>query len=595
MPDQGRLAGLFCALHRERFTGLVHARCREHDATIAFRDGRPVTFADPAQAHTLGEELVERGQLTRAQYTQVLARMTDGLVDDETQAFCEQAVTLGFMSEADASYELSERIRARLIQVLSWTACDVELDTDPEALSGRGEYPQDVGAIVYMGVRTFYDDNYLAQCFPELDATYLRLSAAPASVAHFFGFDDDEFRFLRRIDPEAPLSHVLVHTQLDQGHALGILMLVRLGEFGELSNTPFTQLPEPERSGARPNPIGARSAPPRAPSTQGFPAAGRSPSSPGMRAPSMQNMPAAPRTPSSPGFRAPSVQNMPAASRSPSVQNVPAMRGQPPSAAGEPAATSTSARPPRQPVIDATQEALLEAAARAARSRKASATSIRRVSQDVQPPPSAATPREPPNRGVSAPVTPPTTSPRHNTPASPEYTKAHLNELLKRRKQGQPAAEANGGKRDPSRELRQARDLLREQQNARAEELLRGLIQQDPQNDVLRTYHLFSCLRAHPELDDSHVSELIDLAKKLIQDPEHSAFATYMLGHLYLHAKKDELAEKYFRRAHAADRNNRDAERHVLILERRKQVAAEAEANANRKIFGITINNKPKP
>jgi hypothetical protein len=66
-----------------------------------------------------------------------------------------------------------------------------------------------------------------------------------------------------------------------------------------------------------------------------------------------------------------------------------------------------------------------------------------------------------------------------------------------------------------------------------------------------------------------------------------------MLGHLYLHAKKDDLAEKYFRRAHAADRSNRDAERHVLILERRKQVAAEAEANANRKIFGITIN-KPK-
>jgi tetratricopeptide (TPR) repeat protein len=577
MPDQGRLAGLFCALHRERFSGLLHARCGEHYATIGFRDGRPVTFADPAQAHTLGEEMVARGQLTRAQYTHVLARMTDVLVDDETQAFCEQAVALGFLSEHEASYELSERIRARLIQVLAWNACEVDLDSDPEALNGRGEHPQDVGAIVYMGVRTFYDDNYLAECFPELDSTYLRLSAAPASVAHFFGFDDDEFRFLRRIDPEAPLTHVLVNTQLDQGHALGILMLVRLGEFGEFANTPFTQLPDPERSGARPNPMGARSAPPRAPSTQGFPAARPRPSSsPGFQANA--------RPSSSPGFRPPSTQNMPAASspgyRAPSKQNMPA----------------AGTRPPQQPVIDATQEALLEAAARAARSRKASSTSIRRVSHEVPatPPPMAATPREPqtPARPMSGPVSPANPAARPNTPPSPEYTKAHLAELLKRHKHGQPA-DASGGKRDPARELRHARDLLREQQNARAEELLRGLVEQEPQNEVLRTYHLFSCLRAHPELDDSHVSELIDLAKKLIQDPEHSAFATYMLGHLYLHAKKDDLAEKYFRRAHAADRSNRDAERHVLILERRKQVAAEAEANANRKIFGITIN-KPK-
>jgi hypothetical protein len=60
--------------------------------------------------------------------------------------------------------------------------------------------------------------------------------------------------------------------------------------------------------------------------------------------------------------------------------------------------------------------------------------------------------------------------------------------------------------------------------------------------------------------------------------------------------KKDELAEKYFRRAHTADKTNKDAERHLLILERRKQQAAEAESASNRKIFGIAISsNKQKP
>jgi tetratricopeptide (TPR) repeat protein len=222
---------------------------------------------------------------------------------------------------------------------------------------------------------------------------------------------------------------------------------------------------------------------------------------------------------------------------------------------------------------DATQEALREAAARAARRR-------------YTPPAQRAAPAQAKAAAAATPAADPT--------VRAEYAKAHLNELMQRRRQAlhQPAAASS--KPDPRRVLRQAQELLRDQHYARAEELLRELLEQEAADELIRTYYLWAKYRVQPELDGSHMNALLELAKKLLPDPEHGGFASYVLGHLYMADKKDELAEKYFRRAHSANKNNKDAERHLLILERRKQLAAEAESTGNRKIFGITIASKPK-
>jgi tetratricopeptide (TPR) repeat protein len=280
---------------------------------------------------------------------------------------------------------------------------------------------------------------------------------------------------------------------------------------------------------------------------------------------------------------------LPAAADKTSNTAMPAQRPSP--EAGRPYRSKPSTRAPaaesgadsRQampaPVLDATQEALREAAARASRQGRRGPTAIApRVAREPEAKPVEAQPTDPSTRG--------------------EYAKAHLNELIQRRRHTRQASTElyPGGKRDTARELRQAQDMLRDQHYARAEDILRGLSEFEPGNELFRTLRLWAKFRAQPEQDDAQISELVDLAKKLIQTPEHGPFACYMLGHLYMAGKKDELAEKYFRRAHTADKTNKDAERHLLILERRKQQAAEAESASNRKIFGIAISsNKQKP
>ncbi|HKP60357.1 MAG TPA: hypothetical protein VJV78_26710, partial [Polyangiales bacterium] len=216
----------------------------------------------------------------------------------------------------------------------------------------------------------------------------------------------------------------------------------------------------------------------------------------------------------------------------------------------------------------------------------AATPAVRQDSRDVSPParpkPTAAVPA----RQVSAPLQP---------ESAPEYQKAHLKELMQRRLGGAAAPVDAGGapRKDPARELRHAQDLLRDGQYSRAEEVLRALVEQTPKDDTVRAYHMWSQLRASHNLDPAQLATLRDLAKKMVSDQEQAGFGCYVLAHLYLADKKDEQAEKYFRKAHQLDKNNKDAERHVVILERRKQQGAEGDPAGQRKIFGISFN-KPK-
>jgi len=258
-------------------------------------------------------------------------------------------------------------------------------------------------------------------------------------------------------------------------------------------------------------------------------------------------------------------------------------------------------RPSAKPVVDATQEALLEAAARTARMRRAPPPP-RRGSKRAEAVATNA-PEARPTPGMGA-AEPPQNQAQPSVPAPqqtlrPDYAKAHLKELIARRKQAAAAAPATttaavSTDQDSGRELREARALLLAQQHGRAEKLLEPLAQREPNDDVIRAYLAWARWRAQPEASsEAQADELRDLAKKLLSETEHAGFASYMLGHLFLHAKRDDLAEKFFRRAHTVDRNNRDAHRHLMILERRKS-GADASA-ANRKIFGIQISGPKKP
>ena len=141
----------------------------------------------------------------------------------------------------------------------------------------------------------------------------------------------------------------------------------------------------------------------------------------------------------------------------------------------------------------------------------------------------------------------------------------------------------------PAELMRGAQEALREQQFGRAQELLTKACEAEPSNDVFKMYRLWAGFRANA-LQESEVVELRTIVREKLNDDLLKPFAYYAMGHIMLGEKKEESADKFFRKALELDKNNRDAERHVRLLELRKKSSA-SDASTN-KIFGIEIGGK---
>jgi tetratricopeptide (TPR) repeat protein len=686
--DRGRLAGLYLQLYARRFTGRAYVSAQSRTLTIAFRDGTPVMVDSSAPESSLADDLRERGILSRDEYAELIARVTEDLVENEDVAVCEQAVSLGFLSEEQIRRELSERVRSKLIQSLALVDCEFELDDAPDALSGVAEYPQDVGATVYMGVRTFYEEDVLRGYLPDLKRSYMRLVKSPTEIARFFQLDMEEVALLNAIDPQLRAMEWFEKADLETSHAIQLIGLLLIAGMCEFSSSAFVP-PEAERSGVRSaaaRPDSNRIQPsrsampavrePRAPSRMAMPAVREEVIAPRRTEGSgAHNQPRRPivetntRTEGSGAHNPPrrtegsGAHNQPRRTDGSGAHNPPPrpseasgahkalwrapaadpsiarprgasvpMGGSSQPVAAPPSAspaTPQRAEPPVESSGDAAAEALAEARARAREKRGAgygtgkSTDKAAAIAPEFAPSASsaktpAAGPRAPgssanhpaarsPIANLNANARPPAAAqptaaanavrnlnpPQAPSPASPEYQKAHLKELMQRKHGGPaPGDPAAAMRRDPARELRHAQESLRDGQYARAEEQLRALVEQAPNDDVLRTYHMWAQFRASQALDPQQLTKLRDLAKHLISDEEHAGFACYVLAHIYLADKKDDQAEKYFRKAHSLDKGNKDAERHIVILERRKQHANEADTGSQRKFLGISLGKK---
>ena len=138
---------------------------------------------------------------------------------------------------------------------------------------------------------------------------------------------------------------------------------------------------------------------------------------------------------------------------------------------------------------------------------------------------------------------------------------------------------------------RSAQDALREQQFGRAQALLATECAAEPANDLYKMYRLWAGFRANA-LQEADVATLRTLVRDKLGDEQLKGFAHYAMGHIMLVDKKDEAAERFFRKAKELDRNNRDAERHVRLLELRKR--GSASDASGQKIFGIEIGGPKK-
>ncbi len=610
LASSGRIATALWRLRRERFTGVVFVESEEGGAVLSLRDGVPVFAEDLGGGLSLGDSLLEQATIAPHQYAAVLEQVLDDLTGSEDVAFAEKAVELGVLTQAQVAAELERRVRGLVIKVLSWPSARLELDADVDALTGP-EFPQSLGSLLYMAVRTFYDEERVGRLLGiavrEPRELYLRLLRARADVADDLGLDELERELLEALDPPSSVRAAIERTSSDMLEALQLVAMLVLAEDVEHGFRPWSA---PVEAPSRPRP--GRAAPSAmgryvtredvqeerlGPAPRPVPPARRAPSAPVAPPAAVADYDFDQRSPTpAPARTPPPVAPREAPAADPSVRARATSAAQTPD---ESAARQRPARPastPQTPAFDARPAAPQPAPGPRADARpRRLGAALKRLGKELEDR-RAQTQQVEPAASPSPTPTPvaPASSSGQPEPITGSIDRAALRELIRRKRamtsQQESAAGETRAKQQKGPDLvRSAQDAMREQQFGRAQELFAKACEAEPDNETFKMYRLWAAFRAGA-IEDADLTALKTILRDKLNDDQQKAFAYYAMGHIVLADKKEDAAEKFFKKAIELDKNNRDAQRHLRLIElRRKSASSDA---ANTKIFGIEIGKK---
>jgi len=564
--DEGRLAGIFCRLNVERFSGLLCVEHAEETTVFTFAGGRPVLAEASSPGESVAESFLKSGIVSRDQYAKIVSRMTDSLVESEDIMFCRAAVALGALSQAQVDEELSRRVRTKVVQSIGWEDCYVELEEDLE-LAGRADRSgEPVGALILTGVRTFYFDKELNRELGKLQ--FARLTLVPETVAAFFELDASDRRMIEALDGRKPFTDIARRLGVDDFSVRQLLCALNYAGCVELASQAFAHASALD-SGV----IAAEQSRVSEGADTGPPPASPASKAPGAEALAdrlkayMDDDPAgSPRVAGGRGqigSRATQSQ----AERATSYR----ARGDSDAARAPqhktgPQPRSSATDPRRDPTPTGSVRTQGPAESGRDRASRKGGGAVQRLGKELENRRDTGSSRAVPPRGPST---------------------ALKSLVLNRRRTEAQTQNVAPRAVDAAEVFRQGMELLRGEQWARALTLLTQAAEAAPENVPGRMYMLWAGFKASPQPSETLVQDLRVACRDQLQSEDHRGAAYYYLAHMALHGKKDEQAEKFFRKAASLDKNNKDAERHLLILERRREHAAKA--NKGNKMFGIEL------
>jgi hypothetical protein len=631
LARSGRLASVLCGLAAHRFSGLVYVEHAARSLVISMRAGRAVYVEDPDEQTSVPDALLEQGLINKEQYADIATRVIESLADNEDFTFCRLAVELGATRREAVDTEVERRVRGRLIQAVAWDRCLIEIDEDSEAVSAF-ECPQELGPIIYMGVRTFFDDDRVRAVIGTEGDVYGRLVRTPEEIAQFFQLEPEESALVAEFSSGAAVEVVVESHASDALEGFQLVCMLSLADMIELSATPFASAAE--RSGVRNTqalergrlPSQARMPVVREEQVFGSPrprallpreeGGGRAVREEHVRPASRPHMPAA---------RDPFAERAPARSPAEAREASGARREDAARAGGEPRTPETSIRGGDDRRRGAVANPTPSSSAGSFSQPQREAAPAGHPGVQPRPPSAARTeavaapdtgdgsapspmPRKRPVRRLSAAlqrldrelkgarpqpsggVEPPGAA---AAPPSRNYARACVEQLVRMRHATLVKQQGGGVRPDssqtPEELFRQAQEAMRDQQFGRAHDSLRKACDADPNNEMYAMFCMWAAFRAGALKDEEGIGKLRIALRNKVSDDQHKAFAYYALGHVALAEKKDDSAEKFFRKAVEFDKHNKDAERHLRVIELRRKTAATPK---NNKIFGIEIGKK---
>jgi len=552
----GRVGSLLCHLHATRYSGEVYVESGPNQVTLVFQSGNPVFAEDMSGGGSLSQEFVTREFISNRDFVDLTSHDFDAVGSCLDMGLCARAVETGKVSAAQGSELAMDWVRTHVMAVMNWDECYVDLDETIIVPASLHSWAQPLGPLIYLGVRTFYGQDAVDQMFADDSHSTIEFLAPVDAAVEFFGLEQEEAWLLEACSPSKDIPGILELSDLDPLHTWHLLTLLRLAGLVELSVFAEPSSPDVDPSGM--HAVSVPSWPPgathsSAPAATSIPAA---PAVPAVAAPAATRSRPTP-APASGGYRQSSasaerVQATPSAtsSRTPAAGAHPAKPRQP---------RAPSKRVPRAEAV-ARLNKELERRRPAAKSPAAGAKAA--ASKRAA---SATSARKPGRRG--------------------DKSGDYLKDLVRRRMAHQPS-------RGPSESLdavayfSRAQAELKKQAFDKALEHMSKAVAADPENEIFQAYHLWAAVRSASKPDAEKMTTLRGLLRSYVSNEDHKAFALHALGHMAFADGHDDKALKFLRKALEADAKNKDAERYLRIVERRKG----SKTGEPQKIFGIELS-----
>ena len=264
---EAQVAKVFCDLQEQAFTGIVELSTAEGQALFTFDIGDPVFVEDSALRGSLPVSLIEQGIISREQYSTIVRRMTEELVDNEDLRFLEIALELGYLTSDQVFDSITLQLRDKVVEAVSWRNSEVYLEDTRDESSGHARFRVSIGPLILEGIKTHYDEQRANVVLGENALHYVRRRDPTASIAARFELDDAEMRMVYACDGATRVDAAIERSGLSPLRGRQVMCALKLSSSVEFSTAAWDRkgegesvvesLPVPplEQSVAKPLPV----------------------------------------------------------------------------------------------------------------------------------------------------------------------------------------------------------------------------------------------------------------------------------------------------------------------------------------------------
>ncbi len=170
IPENGRLEDwpfprLLLEIHQQRFDGALTLSRERIGKRFLFQQGTPVYAESNLASESLGVQLMDAGQLTRADYNKVAA-----YIERHDCKEGKALLDLGLLDPRGLFEALKHQVRIRMVECFGWPQGEFYVDSESTPGQEAAPFRTDPHAILQAGIETHWgNDRILADLAPRME------------------------------------------------------------------------------------------------------------------------------------------------------------------------------------------------------------------------------------------------------------------------------------------------------------------------------------------------------------------------------------------------------------------------------------------